>query len=151
MQTKSRAGFSIIEILIAIIVLAIGIMGVLGALTFGLRAGEHSDRMTQATALNRKILEMALAFGAWKGDGTLQNSELTPVPINTNPYNDAFVGMSTEELERYERQVEYDPVELVNGGSTWEGQKMARITVTVLYRDRRGNIKRVRTFAYDRK
>lgn len=54
---RHRCGFSLIEILIAVGVIGIGILGLLGAFAFGLGAVNTGERTTAATSLARHVLE----------------------------------------------------------------------------------------------
>lgn len=57
MSQRSIRGFSIIEVLIAVVVLSIGILGVLSALLYGFRASSHAERVAEATNYGRQIIE----------------------------------------------------------------------------------------------
>lgn len=55
---RRRAGFTQIEIAFAVVVLAVGIMGVFASFAFGIQASRQGGRYTQAVSWNRQILEM---------------------------------------------------------------------------------------------
>ncbi len=58
-RLKSRAGgFSQVELLIAVAVLAVGILGVFASFAFGLQSTRFSGQMSQAIAWNRQLIEM---------------------------------------------------------------------------------------------
>lgn len=166
MRMRSRKGFSLIEILIAIVVLAIGIMGVLGALAYGVKAGEYSSRTTKATNLSRRLLERLLVDQAWTG-GVLKGNEphfdpqdqSTWTPVDASPYNNLF--MDAGDRNQYYREITYtapgvatpglNVVDKVVTGSSWENERLARITVNIHYFDKNGVHKTVTTWAYSRK
>lgn len=52
-----RVGFTLVEILIAVAVLSVGILGTLSALAFGVNAVKMGDRTSEATNLARQIVE----------------------------------------------------------------------------------------------
>ncbi len=155
----SRSGFSLIEILIAIVVLTIGIMGVLGAISYGLHSTDASDKMTKAISIERKIMEQAVIDGAFQGSA-IKISEPAYVQFNSPPYDFIFSSAAhytTADYSNYTRRVEYSALtngELMVPGSTWEmaapNPRIARIMVTVRYRDRNNAQKSISTFAYDR-
>lgn len=148
----TQKGFSLVEILIAIVVLAIGIMGVLGALSYGLHASETSEELSKAIAINRKIMEQALIVP--------ETSDAAPVAINTPPYDQLFVvngssALTSEDFNNYTRQVEYRALdntgqnhEQVLTGSTWDTGAIRVVRVSIFYKDRRGADRVVRTYAF---
>ncbi|MEP6634953.1 MAG: type IV pilus modification protein PilV [Luteimonas sp.] len=56
---RSQAGFSMIEILIALIVLAVGLLGFALLQTMNLRFAKSANQRTQATNLAYELLDMA--------------------------------------------------------------------------------------------
>ncbi len=165
-RNKQHRGFSLIEILIAIVVLAIGIMGVLGALSYGLQASENSSRMTKATNFSRRLLEQIIINGAWDAPGVLRGSEPrfdanapgTWTPVDASPYNALFNDAGDRAM--FYRQIQYiapgaaDPdgeavQDKVVAGSTWEDFRLARVKVTITFFDKAsGNPKSYSTWAY---
>ena len=154
-----QSGFSLIEILIAIIVLTIGIMGVLGAISYGLHSTDASEKMTKAIAIERKIMEQAVIDGAFQGSA-VKISEPAYVQFNSPPYDFIFSSQAhytARDYANYTRRVEYSQLtggELMVAGSNWEiaapNPRIARIMVTVRYVDRNNSQKSISTFAYDR-
>lgn len=51
-------GFSLIEVMVAVGVLAVGILGVFACFAFGMRAEELADRKTQATYRARQLVDL---------------------------------------------------------------------------------------------
>lgn len=51
-------GFSQVELAIAIVVLAVGILGVFASFAFGLQSTRFSGQMSRAIAWNRQVIEM---------------------------------------------------------------------------------------------
>ncbi|MBI3925985.1 MAG: prepilin-type N-terminal cleavage/methylation domain-containing protein [Armatimonadetes bacterium] len=56
LRFRRSAAFSLIEIMITLAVVSMALLGLLGALTFGLRASDHAESMTQATNTAREII-----------------------------------------------------------------------------------------------
>lgn len=57
MSARFHRGFSFLEVLISVVVLTIGLLGVMGSLTFGLRASAYSGTTSEAVNCARQILE----------------------------------------------------------------------------------------------
>jgi type II secretion system protein I len=66
-------GFTLIEILVAVVVLSVGIVAVLGAFDVSLRAAERSrDAVLEAALLRERVQEVEAvlrATGSWEGAG----------------------------------------------------------------------------------
>jgi type II secretory pathway pseudopilin PulG len=69
-EVRTR-GFSLGEILVALGVLSIGILGICSTLALGTRAEGEAQRITEATAYTREIIDLIrsrnLDFAAWPG------------------------------------------------------------------------------------
>lgn len=72
-RRKLRA-FTIIEILIAIMVISIALLGTVAAIAFGLRASDQGSSNTVAIQINRKVLELLVqsAFN-WNNNPNILN------------------------------------------------------------------------------
>jgi len=57
---KSRKGFTIPEILIALMVISIALLGTIAAIAYGLRAAKLGGDNTVAIQINRKVYELVL-------------------------------------------------------------------------------------------
>lgn len=82
MINKQNRAFSLVEVLIAIAVIVIGLAGVTGSLTFGVKASRHGDNVMRATNHARAILEAfhsndlidsATSFGGSGANANLPN------------------------------------------------------------------------------
>lgn len=61
---KKRLGFSIMEILISISVISIAMLGVLGSLAYARGSSRQTTQLTEAAALQRRIMELILIGGS---------------------------------------------------------------------------------------
>ncbi len=52
---RSRA-FSQVELLVAVAILAVGILAIFGSIAYGLQAAEGMDRLSEAVSLNRQLI-----------------------------------------------------------------------------------------------
>lgn len=85
MEKKRKGrGFSLAEVLISISVISIGMLGAVGAIAFGLKAGERGSKGTFALQINQRIVEMILSGSpaACNTGGILNTSALPDNPIN---------------------------------------------------------------------
>ncbi len=57
-QTVAR-GFSLIEILVSMTILAVGILGILGGFSLGARVGARTQRIQEAAAIAERELKLA--------------------------------------------------------------------------------------------
>ena len=79
-MTQNRSGFTIIEVLIAITMLSVGLLGMLGATAATIRVLGESDRMVTAAYQATRQLEQLEALGcdaAAGGTDTQQGVALT--------------------------------------------------------------------------
>lgn len=61
---KRRRGVSVIEILVAMVLLATGVVFALSAITYATKATAGTTQATEATSYARKILELVLSSGS---------------------------------------------------------------------------------------
>ena len=57
--------FSLVEILVALTILSVGIIGILGVFSLGVRAAGKSDRYKKAIELAENKLELAASPASW--------------------------------------------------------------------------------------
>ncbi|MCK4536041.1 MAG: type IV pilus modification protein PilV [Desulfuromonadales bacterium] len=63
-QKSAQAGFSMIELLIAVVILAIGLLGLAELQVTAIKVNAHSDSITVANALAQKAVEDIAAMSA---------------------------------------------------------------------------------------
>lgn len=82
MKSGSRqAGFSLLEILIAILVLSVGVLGLASLQFFGLKEGQTSYQRSQATLLAYEITDRMRANKQAAAAGAFLLSASTPAPV----------------------------------------------------------------------
>lgn len=78
LKAASRRGFSLIEVLIAVGVISVALLGVLSVFAFGVRAQHTGGRTTEAINYCRELMEVIrlqnLAFQSWGTTGALPGS-----------------------------------------------------------------------------
>lgn len=77
---RSGAGFSLLEILIAVLVLSIGVLGLAGLQFFGLKEGQTSYQRSQATLLAYEIADRMRASRQQAAAGAFALDPATPAP-----------------------------------------------------------------------
>ena len=70
-------GFTLIEVLVALTILAVGILGVMVAFSVATRTSSHNVRLTEAVAIAQRELELAVIVPA---------DSLTPSKGSSGPY-----------------------------------------------------------------
>jgi type IV pilus modification protein PilV len=105
----SEAGFTLIETVIAMLILTIGLLGVAGAISYSIAASNMSRNVTSAKLLVTSILEQMqtlrntkqLAYKQIANTGSVDNSGLTTTfagfatgfnPVSTSPGADGIYG-----------------------------------------------------------
>lgn len=124
MSSRIR-GYSLIELLVAIGVLAVGLLSIYASLTYSLKASRHSDQTSQAVALNRQIMDL------------VRSRQLTPTPelaqrrrVDAPPFADDIAGDPP-----FERQVEIAPV---STDASRPESRLRRIKVTIFWMEEGG-------------
>ncbi|GMV07129.1 MAG: hypothetical protein AMXMBFR53_34040 [Gemmatimonadota bacterium] len=65
----TRGGFSLVEILVAVVVLEVGLLGVVGTLVLAARELEGAQRLERAVSAMEAIYDSLRASGAGGGEG----------------------------------------------------------------------------------
>lgn len=92
---STRRAFSLVEVMIAIFVITIGLMGLYGSMSYGLRMVDQGADSSRAVAYARKMMEMirarTLAFSAPSvpppANGGLNDAPDDRVPLNAAPFS----------------------------------------------------------------
>ncbi len=129
-MTPSRRAFSQIELLVALGVLAVGILAVYASLTFSLKASRHSDSMARAIALNRLILDLVRSRGLDRTTAGLNDGPGQRRPVDAAPFAADIPGNPP-----FERNVQIDPV---STDASRPESALRRVKVTIFWREQGG-------------
>lgn len=148
-------GFSLIEVVIAVIVLSIGVLGVMSAMTYSVSQQEHAEQVPVAAYYAQQMMEEIKARGLHTtvsppgapGAATGVNSA-TKVAIDAVPFNFLFNRLkdtngdgvvsaldTTLNLERYQRSVVM--TRLTTNSSNYRYNLML-VTITVYWKETTG-------------
>ncbi len=110
---RGQLGTSLLEAMVAMVILLVGAIGVIGAHRAGLRLASDARRMTRASAITQDLVDQ---IALWPyGDPRL---------ANTNPANDADIGDSAFAFESSASPstlADHSDADLTLGGTTWNG------------------------------
>ena len=104
-MSQNNKGFTLIEVLVAMVILSIGLLGTAALITGIIRGNQVSNRMTAATTLAQDKMENIKSV-------SYSNAESEPRAFLPSPY------------EKYERQVT-----VVDDNSLGVGMKTVTVTV----------------------
>ncbi|MBI5462892.1 MAG: type IV pilus modification protein PilV [Gammaproteobacteria bacterium] len=93
-----QRGFTLLEVLIAVVVLSIGLLGVAGLQAFGLRNNQDAYMRSQATILATDIAERMRANMTGVEAGTYDQG----VAVENTNCNDATTGCTANELAQHD-------------------------------------------------
>jgi prepilin-type N-terminal cleavage/methylation domain-containing protein len=131
---KIQKGFTLIEIIAALAIIGLGLVGILSLFPVGIDASKRAGDLTQATALGQSLIEQ-IRSAANKGDLTLQKAkqlfkETPPQNFNTVPDKDRVIPIEDDRSRYlpevaadtlYQYQVKFaDPMGLGSDDSTGE-------------------------------
>lgn len=139
MKYKSR-GFTLLEVLIAVVVLSIGLMGVAGLQAFGQRSNHSAYLRSQATALAYDMIDRMRANTAGVLSGDYNAIDTTAGAIS-NPGCDTGTCSSSQmaKYDQYDWQQEL-AAQLPTGNGKVTGSGIGSIfTVTVMWDDDRND------------
>lgn len=129
-KRTGKNGFTLLELLVAVSLLAIGLLAVVSMQTVALNANVVSNRLTVATALAQQVAEDMLSLNI--SDSKLINA--VPMPLDANTPNYPFINPSTIYIPgagTYSRCYSTKPNSTVTGG-TVTGNTQIDITVSYL-------------------
>lgn len=143
-------GFSQVEIAVAIVVLAVGILGVLASFTFSVESTRHGARTSEAVGYARQLIEYlragAMAFPLDDIDPALLNPPSTDwqalKPLEEGRYNTAVPAGTGFRRAVQIRRVTDDPSDY--------RYEIAEIEVTVYWQDK-NRLRSLRMMAQQRK
>jgi prepilin-type N-terminal cleavage/methylation domain-containing protein len=137
---NDRNGFSLVEVMFAIAVLSVAVLGVVGALSYGIVANEYAGTYSEANQLAREVVESVRAEQiAFEAPGTsiyTDTFDSTKKAIGSPPFDGSYVTLpDLSGQDRFSRRVtrtEVNPqLTRIEATVSWE-QKGAEKEVTVV-------------------
>ena len=111
MMQKWIAGYSLAEVLVALSILAVALLGTAAALHYGMQAALHGSLMTEASTNARALLEVMIAENRPFASSNLPDSSSgyndaagVTRPLNAAPFN--LADYHLEAASRYQRHIE---------------------------------------------
>ena len=156
-RSQSR-GLTLAELMIAIFVVSVGILGTISSLWYGIKSEKGSERRTNAVFLGRELANLVrsrnlpfadptyLTIGSAINDGDYDNDaddNGARQPFNAAPFANDF---PTNELN-FERRIE---IKLMSSSANNHLNDIVAIKVT-LYWDEGGSRKEATTWAYHKR
>lgn len=112
-HTRSQRGTTLLEAMVALVVLLIGAIGVIGAHRQGLRLASDARRITRASAIAQDLVDQ---IALWQyGDPRLANSTAG----NDTDIGDSAAAFETSALSL--SAADHGDADLTLGGKTWNG------------------------------
>lgn len=143
-RPHKHTGFSLAEVMIAILVIVIGLAGVTAALVYGVRNSTRGKYISDSTQIARTILEYVQATDLV----SLVESPQEPWPTEESKINDletarrilneeplAGLPVNPVWVEKYRRNIK---VERLSDDPDDHRYQLARVTVTVYWKDQHG-------------
>lgn len=145
-QRNATTGFSLIEVLVALFVISVGIMGVMAALVWGVQHSDSGKVMTEASSVARSLTEtirlrgyLKRPFPAWATEDSEARSEITDFPFNS-PDDEVYLSVVTgpsasntqSDLARFQRNISVAELE---PGGTSHLASMVRLSVKVYWQE----------------
>ncbi|MBS2040703.1 prepilin-type N-terminal cleavage/methylation domain-containing protein [bacterium] len=99
----SSKGFSLVEVLVAVLMMSVSLLALYAAMTYGVRANHHGLLLSEATNAGREILSLVKGRG-WAGDPNLQSVLNDPVDarlsLNAPPFEEDLAAYASSRLKR---------------------------------------------------
>jgi len=146
-QRRASAGFSLLEVLIALVILSVGLLGIAALMSTALKSNDSAYMRTQATVMAYNIIDRMRA----NMPGVNNLAYVVSMPANASTATvypvtciGAGAGCTSSTLATYDiNQWEYDLAQQLPGGrgavSVTIGPSATTATVTVLWNDSRAH------------
>ena len=150
-RLRGSSGFSLIEVLVAMFVIVVGILGVMSALYWGMSHSDSGKQMTEASTLARTLAETIRLRGVKRPFPTdFTDAASVRKPLNAPPFsnleNEVYLNVikgqngaggaanTQTALTRYQRNVSL--TEMAAAGSPSHLGGLARLSVKIYWREK---------------
>ena len=136
------AGFSLLEVLIALVILSVGLLGIAAMISTTLKSNDSAYMRTQATALAYNIIDRMRANRTAAENGMYDVAMPASAATGGNPTNCTGATCGSATLAAYDLgQWEYDLATLLPQGrgavTSTDNSGVTLVTITVLWNDSR--------------
>lgn len=118
--------YSLLELLVAIAVIAVGLLAVYASLTYSLNASGHSQRLSEAIARNREMVDLIRSQNLTRSTPGLDDSPTGRRPMNDPPF------AALPNPGQMTRNVQIDPV---STDASLPESRLRRIRVTIYWQE----------------
>ncbi|MGH8397364.1 MAG: type IV pilus modification protein PilV [Gammaproteobacteria bacterium] len=144
-KTPASSGFSLLEVLIALVILSVGLLGIAGLMSTSLKSNDSAYMQSQATVLAYNMIDRMRA-NMTGTIGLTYNVAMpaTPAPSGSTACTGAGAGCASPALAAYNiAQWEYDLATALPQGrgaiNTVPNGGVYTVTIKVLWNDSRAN------------
>lgn len=131
MKGQRRAGFSLIEVLIAVGVLGIGILSLVAALAYGSRAGGYAGRLSEATGYGRELINLIRSQNI-PFNSPINDAPSARVALDAPPFGGLLPSGTS-----FTRNIQMQRLKAAtDGGSDDYRFDLYRVTVMIYWRER---------------
>ena len=127
------AGFTLLEVLIAVVVLSIGLLGLAGLQTTGLRNNQDAYARTQATTLANDMADRIRANMAGFNAGNYDNTAAYTASCGTS-------GCSPLQMAQHDTSLWNDALDALPSGQGVVANNAGLVTVTVMWDNSRTGV-----------
>jgi Tfp pilus assembly protein PilV len=140
----SQFGMALMEVMLAVAILSVAILGTLGAVSYGARGGQHGSNVADATNYARTLLDLCDQEGkayqiaaadpsAARDSSGYNDSDTTTRELNAPPFNSLSYGLPTG--TRFKRNIQIDNYKTpADSAANWKAT-IRQVTVTVSWFD----------------
>ncbi len=140
----AKAGMTLVEVMLAVAILSIAILGTMASVAYGARGGQHGTNVADATNYARNLLDfcdqegkayqVVAADPATSRDSSGYNdSDSTTRPLNDPPFNNISYGLPSH--SRFRRNIQIDNYKTPSDAAgNWKAT-IRQVTVTVSWFD----------------
>lgn len=132
---KKQSGFTLLEVLVAMLVLSIGLLGLAGLMASSMRNNQSAYHRTQATWLAYDMLDRLRANRAGALSGAYADAEALGDPVDCDPLDEPGGNVVNQDITGWKNMLN---CALPAGDGAVEIDADGVVTVTVQWNDARG-------------